>query len=102
MTPDGVVVVRFYKGQFGFYDREISSLDENGKKTKLEKSWFKRGTKLLVTGHRNGEQFIPRKYNDSIYRHTVQLIKDISDDGILTLQSDRIDVNKEEEKAVGV
>lgn len=102
LTPDGVVVVRFYKGQFGFYDREISSLDENGKKTKLEKSWFKRGTKLLVTGHRNGEQFIPRKYNDSIYRHTVQLIKDISDDGILSLQSDRIDVNKEEEKAVGV
>ena len=56
----------------------------------------------MVTGYRNGEQFIPRKYNDSIYRHTVQLIKDISDDGILSLQSDRIDVNKEEEKAVGV
>jgi DNA polymerase-3 subunit alpha len=102
LTPDGVVVVRFYKGQFGFYDREISSVDENGIKTKLEKSWFKRGTKLLVTGYRSGEQFIPRKYNDSIYRHTVQLIKGISDDGILTLQSDRIDVNKEEEKAIGV
>lgn len=102
LTMDGVVTVRFYKGQFGFYDREISKVDESGKKTKLETSWFKRGTKLLVTGHRSGEQFIPRKYNDSIYRHTVQLIKDISEDGMLILQSDRIDTNKEEEKAIGV
>ena len=102
LTLDGVVVVRFYKGQFGFYDREISQVDESGKKTKLETSWFKRGTKLLITGHRSGEQFIPRKYSDSIYKHTVQLIKSISDEGVLVLQSDRTDTNKEEEKAIAV
>lgn len=102
LTPDGVVVVRFYKGQFGFYDKEISAVQDGGKKTKLEKSWFKRGTKLLVTGHRSGEQFIPRKYSDSIYKHTVQLIKDITKDGELVLQSDRADADVEGESAIGV
>lgn len=102
LTPDGVVVVKLYKGQFGFYDREISQVDENGIKHKIEKSWFKRGTKLMVTGFRRGEQFIPRKYKDSIYRHTIQLIKDISDDGTLSLQSERQGLNMEGEDAVAV
>ncbi len=102
LTTDGVVTVRLYKGQFGFYDREISEVDENGEKHKLEKSWFKRGTKLLVTGFRSGEQFIPRKYNNSIYKHTVQLIKDVNKNGILTLQSERFGLVNEGDKAIGI
>ena len=50
LTPDGVVVVRLYKGQFGFYDRELSQINPDGTKTKIESSWFKRGTNLLITG----------------------------------------------------
>ena len=95
LTPDGVVTVRFYKGQFGFYDREISEANDDGTKTKIEKSWFKRGTKLLVTGVRMEDQFIPRKYSDSIYKHTVQLIKDIDEKGALLLQSERYGTEKE-------
>lgn len=53
LTPDGVVTVKFYKGQFSFYDKQISEVDEDtGKKTVLEKTWFSRGTKLLITGYR--------------------------------------------------
>ena len=97
LTPDGVVTVKFYKGQFGFYDRQISEVGEDGTKTVLEKSWFSRGTKLLITGYRRDEQFIPKKYSDSIFKHSVQLIKDIDEEGILSLQSERIGQEKEEE-----
>ena len=93
LTPSGVVTIKFYKGQFSFYDKQISELNEDGTKTVLEKSWFGRGNKLLVTGYRREEQFVPKKYADSAYRHTLQLITDINEKGELKLQSERIGEN---------
>ena len=93
LTPSGVVTIKFYKGQFSFYDKQISELNEDGTKTVLEKSWFDRGNKLLVTGYRREEQFVPKKYVDSAYRHTLQLITDINEKGELKLQSERIGEN---------
>lgn len=93
LTLDGVVDVKFYKGQFSFYDKQIVEVDELGKKTTLEKSWFQRGNILLVTGFRRDEQFIPRKYTDSIFKHSLQLITAINEDGTLDLQSERIEVD---------
>ena len=90
LTTSGVVTVKLYKGQFGFYDKQISELNEDGSKTVLEKSWFGRGNKLLITGYRREEQFVPKKYVDSAYKHTLQLITDIDKDGNLKLQSERI------------
>lgn len=89
LTDDGVVSVKFYKGQFIFYDKQLSEVGEDGTKHVMEKSWFSRGTKLLITGYRRNDQFVPRKYADSIYKHTVQLITDIDEDGTLHLQSER-------------
>lgn len=91
LTLDGVVLVKFYKGQFNFYDRQIVSVNEDGKKDVLEKSWFSRGSLLLITGFRREDNFIPRKYADSIYKHSLQLITDIRQDGSLQLQSERIE-----------
>lgn len=90
LTPSGVVNVKFYKGQFGFYDKQISEVNEDGTKTVQEKSWFERGNKLLVTGYRRGDQYVPKKYVDSAYRHTLQLITEIDEEGYLKLQSERI------------
>ena len=91
LTPTGVVSVKFYKGQFGFYDKQISEMNDEGTgKTVLEKSWFGRGNKLLVTGYRRGDQFVPKKYTDSAFRHTLQLIQEIDLEGNLKLQSDRV------------
>ena len=97
LTPDGVVEVKFYKGQFGFYDRQISEVNEDGSKTVLEKSWFSRGSKLLITGYRRDTQFVPKNYKDSIFKHSVQLILNVDEDGKLELQSDRIGSEREEE-----
>lgn len=95
LTPSGVVTIKFYKGQFSFYDKQISELNEDGSKTVLEKSWFGRGNKLLVTGYRREDQFVPKKYVDSAYRHTLQLITDIDENGNLKLQSERVGENDE-------
>lgn len=91
-----VVTIKFYKGQFGFYDKQISEIDSEGNKTVMEKSWFGRGNKLLITGYRSEDRFIPKKYNDSIFKHTVQLINYIDEEGNLFLQTDRYGYESDE------
>lgn len=96
LTSNGVVNVKFYKGQFGFYDKQISQINSDGSKTVLEKSWFTRGTKLLITGFRREEQFVAKTYKNSTYKHSVQFIEDINKDGVLILKSERVNTESEE------
>ncbi|HAU88660.1 MAG TPA: DNA polymerase III subunit alpha, partial [Lachnospiraceae bacterium] len=100
LTSTGVVTLKFYKGQFSFYDRQISKTNPDGSKTVMEKSWFSRGTNLLVTGFRRDQQFVPRVYKDSVYNHSLQLIKGIDKNGMLELVSDRIEVDSTNDVAV--
>lgn len=100
LTTNGVITVKFYSGQFSFYDKTISiddGIDEKtgkNKKTTLEDGWFKRGNLLLITGFRREGNFFPKRYKNSVAQHTVQLIKEIKDNGDLILQSDRININE--------
>lgn len=89
LTTDGVVTVKLYSGNFSFYNKQISRPLPNGKKEVVEKSWFTRGNLILATGFRRGNQFVLRKYKSSIFRHTVALIKEISENGDLFLQTER-------------
>lgn len=90
LTTDGVVTVKFYAGAFTNYDKQISEKDAaSGKKSLIEKSWFTRGNKLLLTGIRRGETFFPKTYFDSIYKHSVCLITDVLPGGSLELQYER-------------
>ena len=95
LTPEGVVTLKFYSGQFSFYDKTISKdngIDDKGKTKKiiLENGWFKRSELLLVTGFRRGDIFKPKRYKNSIYQHSIQRIVEVKEDGTLILQSDRI------------
>lgn len=95
LTPEGVVVLKFYSGQFSFYDKTISmdnGVDNKGnaKKIVLEDGWFKRGEKLMVTGFRRGDQFKPKRYKNSIYQHALSKIIEIKENGDLILQNDRV------------
>lgn len=83
LTLSGVVSVKFDKGQFGYYDRQISETNPNGTKTILEKSWFSRGNKLLICGYRNEDQFRAKKYTDTAWKHTCNLITSVKDNGSL-------------------
>lgn len=90
LTSEGVVDVKFYKGSFMHYDKRISRID-NGKKTILENSWFTRGNCLTISGIRRGNQFVAKKYYDSIYQHTVCLIENILSNGECILKFERED-----------
>ena len=90
LTTTGVVNVKFYAGAFASYDKQISRIDStSGKKTVVEKSWFTRGTHLIITGIRKGDVFMPKIYRDSIYQHAVCLIRKVWQDGSLLLQNER-------------
>ena len=72
------------------YDKQLSQRGEDGKKHVIEKSWFSRGTKLMVQGIRRGDGFIPKKRKQSFY----PIISKITsvDNNELTFQQERMEV----------
>ena len=88
LTKYGVVNVKIYQAQYAKFDKQISEKNPDGTKTVKEKSWFTRGTKLLVTGLRRDDTFQLKKYKNTP-GEVVQLITSVDDDGLITLQSKR-------------
>ena len=90
LTPTGVVKVKVYRSQFAKYDRQIADKDEEtGKKTVREKSWFTRGNKMIVTGIRRGDFFVPKAYKNTPYA-PFELITNINyRDGSFNIKKDR-------------
>jgi DNA polymerase-3 subunit alpha len=58
----------------------------------MEESWFKRGTLLLMYGFRMGDQFKPRKYAQSIFQHTIMKINEVTNNGELIVQQERMKI----------
>ena len=54
LTTTGVVTLKFTGELFANYNKIISEMTAEGKKT-LEKSWFNKGTLLIVNGYKSGE-----------------------------------------------
>lgn len=92
LTPTGVVTVKIYKNQYSMFDKQISQIGEDGKKHVVEASWFKKGTLLIVQGIRRGNDFIPKKYKSSTYP-IISKIVNVSNDGELTFQYERVEVD---------
>lgn len=91
LTTSGVVTVKIYGGVYSHYDRQISRKDpKTGKKKIIEKSWFSRGNKIIVTGIRQEDGFLAKKYKNTPY-HLVELIEKIKDDGSILIRSERVE-----------
>lgn len=88
LTPEGVVNVKFNKQYFAMFDKQISEKNPDGTKTVKEKSWFNRGSMILVQGMRSGDQFMAKKYASS-GGHTLYRIDGIDEDGALILRHER-------------
>lgn len=89
LTKTGVVTVKIYGAVFTNYDKQISEKNPvTGKKKVIEKSFFTRGNKIIVTGIRRGDNFIAKKYSRTPY-HLVELITNIGEDGTLITKSER-------------
>lgn len=91
LTPTGVVNVKCVGEQYSKYDKQLSQLNvETGKKEVIERSWFKRGTKLIVNGWRNADQFMARS-RQSDNKYAFYKIIDIDDTGLLNITRYRAD-----------
>ena len=88
LTTDGVVNVKFRKEYFALFDKQISERGSDGAKHVVEKSWFNRGSMIVVMGIRSGDDFISKKYASS-GGHQLYKIDAINEDGSLTLRDTR-------------
>lgn len=88
LTPTGVVNVKIYKNQYAGYDKQLSERGIDGKKHIVERSWFARGSLLMIQGIRRGSDFIPKKRKDSFYP-VISKITAIHEDGTLEFQTER-------------
>lgn len=90
LTENGVVNIKIYRAQFSKFDRQITIKDEaTGKKTVLEKSWFSRGNKLLLTGFRRGDTFVPKVYKNCPYPYAIELVLNIDNEGKIEFAGER-------------
>ena len=96
LTPDGVVNVKFRKEYFSLFDKQISERGPDGVKHVVEKSWFNRGSMIVVMGVRSEDNFVSKKYASS-GGHQLYKIDDIDADGDLILRSTRYQGEAEED-----
>ena len=90
LTPDNEVVnCKLHRGAYAAYKAQYSEVID-GKKTVIEKPWLSRGTMLIVSGYRRGEEFVCKKYANSIYQHQLQKVLSINEDGETIIQSERL------------
>ena len=88
LTTEGVVNVKFRKEYFSIFDKQISVRLPDGTKKVIEKSWFNRGSMIMVNGMRSGDEFISKKYSSTI-GHQLYKIEQILADGSLVLKDQR-------------
>ena len=82
LTIDGVVEVKFLKDYFAIFNSQISALGEDGKKHIVEKSWFNRGSMIIVQGIRIDDTFIVKKYANRGSEHQLYKIDEVIGDEI--------------------
>ena len=96
LTVDGVVDVKFRKEYFALFDKQISARGEDGAKHIVEKSWFNRGSMIIVQGIRMDDMFVSKKYASS-GGHQLYKIDEVIDDEIV-IRSARAQGDEEEEE----
>lgn len=90
LDADGsVITVKFRKEYFNIYDKQLSEKREDGTKKVIEKSWFKRGNKLVIAGYRKDKDFIPKTYSSTPFK-TLYNIVEIDNNNRLSLRECRI------------
>ena len=92
LTTDGVVNVKFTKEYYAMYNRQISEVQADGSKKVLEKGWFSRGTKVMITGYRREDTFVAKTYKATA-THQLYRIININDNNI-TLEHERVSIKE--------
>lgn len=95
---NNVVNVKMDNGLYAKYKAQISE-NVNGKKKVLEKSWFQRGTPLIIAGYKMGENdFKVKTYKNSVFNKKITRILSIDNEtGEVITQSYRYGDEREED-----
>jgi DNA polymerase-3 subunit alpha len=96
LTPTGVVEIKFRKEYFTMFDKRISERGEDGAKHIVEKSWFDRGSMIVVMGFRSGDTFIVKKYAKDA-GHQLYKIDEVMNNGDVVLRHNRYKGEEEED-----
>ena len=88
LTTTGVVSVKFTKDYYAMFKKQISQIQEDGTKKVVEKSWFKRGTLLMITGFRRDDMFVGKTYANT-EGHQLYKIIEVNGDSI-KIQHERV------------
>lgn len=88
LTTSGVVNVKFRKEYFSVYDKQISERQSDGTKKIMEKSFFNRGNMIMVSGFRQGDDFIVKKYANSTFEQLYK-IESVYENGEMVLRHER-------------
>lgn len=76
---NNVVQVKMDRSYYAHMKRQISVLDGKGGKTVMDKSWFTRGTCLMVSGYRqDSTTFRVKNYKSSLFPKKIQKIEGIN------------------------
>lgn len=89
LTVYGVVTVKFSKEYFAMFNRQLSEIQLDGSKKVVEKGWFIRGTKLLITGYRREDTFVAKTYKNT-NGHQLYKINSIDEEGNITIEHKRM------------
>ena len=96
LTREGVVDVKIEKNLFALYDKTISAKGEDGKKHRVESSWFSRGSMIIVQGIRIDDTFIAKKYSSSGGHHLYKIDRVV--DNEIVIRSVRAQGDAEDEE----
>ena len=88
LTPDGVVNVKMTGELYAMYKKQISQVQADGSKKVIEKSWFTRGTMLMLQGFRRDDTFVTKSYSRSLF-HQIYKIDSINEDNTIELRHER-------------
>ena len=88
LTTQGVVNVKFTKDYYAMFGRQISEKQEDGTKKVMEKGWFGRGTKVMVTGFRRDDMFVAKNYKHTP-THQLYKITEVYNNGDIELVHNR-------------
>ena len=87
LTTTGVITVKFSREYYAMFKKQISQVGTDGKKHVMEKSWFTRGTMIMVTGFRRDDMFVGKTYAATKGHQLYKITKVI--DGDIVLQHER-------------
>jgi DNA polymerase-3 subunit alpha len=70
------------------FARQISEKQDDGTKKVMEKGWFNRGTKVMITGFRRDDMFVAKSYQHTP-THQIYKITSIKENGDIEINHDR-------------